>query len=76
MDNLEPANRPRAVAFIAAFPDFRPQLKEPTRTSLQATIDNAAPSALIDYRILAGVTVPQFRVVLLVDDKAEFHAAE
>jgi len=65
IDNLEPANRPRAIAFIAAFPDFWPQLQEPTRTALQATIDNADPAALTDYRVLAGVTVPQFRAVLL-----------
>ena len=65
IDNLEPGNRPRAIAFIAAFPDFWPQLQEPTRTALQATIDNADPAALTDYRILAGVTVPQFRAVLL-----------
>ena len=65
MDNLEPANRPRAIAFIAAFPDFWPRLQEPTRTALQETIDNADPAALADYRILAGVTVPQFRAVLL-----------
>jgi hypothetical protein len=65
MDNLEPANRPRAIAFIAAFPDFWPQLQEPTRTALQATIDNADPAALADYRILAGVTVLHFRAVLL-----------
>ncbi|MBJ7320125.1 MAG: hypothetical protein JHC96_15130 [Brevundimonas sp.] len=65
IDNLEPANRPRAIAFIAAFPDFWPQLQEPTRTALQATIDNADPAALADYRILAGVTVPQFRAALL-----------
>ncbi|MET4121747.1 hypothetical protein ABIB85_008226 [Bradyrhizobium sp. JR1.5] len=65
MDNLEPANRPRAIAFIAAFPDFWPRLQEPTRTALQEIIDNADPAALADYRILAGVTVPQFRAVLL-----------
>lgn len=65
IDSLEPANRPRAIAFIAAFPDFWPQLQEATRTALQATIDNAEPAALTDYRILAGVTVPQFRDALL-----------
>ncbi|MDH2399052.1 hypothetical protein QCM77_03525 [Bradyrhizobium sp. SSUT18] len=65
MDNLEPANRPRAIAFIAAFPDFWPRLQEPTRTALQEIIDNADPAVLADYRILAGVTVPQFRAVLL-----------
>jgi hypothetical protein len=65
IDNLEPANRPRAIAFIAAFPDFWPRLQEPTRTALQATIDNADPAALTDYRILAGATLPQFRAALL-----------
>lgn len=65
INSLEPANRPRAIAFIAAFPDFWPQLQEPTRTALQATIDNADPAALTDYRILAGVTVPQFRAAVL-----------
>lgn len=65
VDNLEPPNRPRAIALIAAFPDFWPRLQEPTRTALQATIDNAGLAAAIDYRILAGVTVPQFRTALL-----------
>ncbi|MCR8959865.1 hypothetical protein M0765_019630 [Variovorax sp. S2] len=65
VDGLEPPNRPRAIAFIAAFPDFWPRLQEPTRTALQATIENAGPAAAIDYRILAGVTVPQFRAALL-----------
>ena len=65
IDNLEPANRPRAIAFVAAFPDFWTQLQEPTRTALQATLDNADPAARVDYRILAGVTIPQFRAPLL-----------
>lgn len=65
IDNLEPANRPRAVAFIAAFPDIWPGLQEPTRTALQQTIENADPAGLTDYRILAGVTVAQFRPRLL-----------
>lgn len=65
IDNLEPPNRPRAIAFIAAFPDFWPRLQEPTWTALQATIENADAATLTDYRILAGVTLPQFRPVLL-----------
>lgn len=65
VDNLEPPNRPRAIAFIAAFPDFWPRLQEPTRTALQATIDNAGLAGVTDYRILAGVIVPQFRTALL-----------
>jgi len=33
--------------------------------ALQATVDNADPAALADFRILAGVTLPQFRASLL-----------
>ncbi|CAG4899815.1 hypothetical protein [Paraburkholderia saeva] len=65
IDNLEPPNRPRAIAFIAAFPDFWQPLQEPTRTALQATIDNADPAAITDYSILAGAAVPQFRDAVL-----------
>ena len=65
IDNLEPANRPRAIAFIATFPDFWQRLEMPTRTALQATVDNADPTTLADYRILGGVTLPQFRAALL-----------
>lgn len=65
IDTLDPEHRPRAIAFIAAFPDFWPLLLEPTRMALQATVDNADPAALTDFRILAGVTLPQFRVSLL-----------
>lgn len=65
IDNLEPHNRPRVIAFIAAFPDFWHQLQEPTRTALQATIENVPPEDITDYRILMGVTFPQFRNALL-----------
>lgn len=64
IDNLEPQNRPRAIAFIAAFPDFWPLLLEPTRTALQQTVENADPATLTDYRILSGLTVPHFRASL------------
>lgn len=66
IDNLEPENRPRAIAFIASFPDFWPLLQEPTRTALQETVGNADPESLTDYRMLAGVGVPHFRNPLLV----------
>lgn len=65
IDNLEPENRPRAIAFIAAFPDFWPLLQEPTRTALQETVDNADHGTLTDYRMLAGVGVSHFRDALL-----------
>ena len=65
IDNLDPPNRPRAIAFISAFPDFWQQLQEPTRTALQATIDNADPAMPFDNRILTGVALPQFHIALL-----------
>lgn len=65
IDTLDPANRPRAIAFIAAFPDFWQQLQEPTRMALQATVENANPATLTDYRVLAGVTIDPFRAELL-----------
>ena len=65
IDNLEPENRPRAIAFIAAFPDFWPLLQQPTRTALQETVDNADAATLTDYRLLAGVNVAHFRDSLL-----------
>ncbi|QFT34097.1 hypothetical protein FIV00_26615 [Labrenzia sp. THAF82] len=65
IDTLDPEHRPRAIAFIAAFPDFWPLLLEPTRMALQATVDNADPATIPDFRILAGVTLPQFRAPLL-----------
>ena len=65
IDNLEPEKRPRAIDFIAAFPDFWPLLQEPTRTVLQETVDKFDPQTLTDYRMLAGVSVPYFRDSLL-----------
>lgn len=65
IDNLEPDNRTRAIAFVAAFPDFWHLLQEPTRTALQQTVDNTNSARLTEYRILAGVTVPHFRDSLL-----------
>lgn len=66
IDNLEPENRPRAIAFIASFPDFWPLLQQPTRTALQETVDNADAAVMAEYRMLAGVTVPHFRGSLLL----------
>jgi hypothetical protein len=65
IDNLTPENRLRAIAFIAAFPDFWPLLQQPTRTALQETVNNVDPATLTDYRMLAGVSLPQFRGSLL-----------
>jgi hypothetical protein len=69
IDTLEPNHRLRAITFIAAFPDFWPLLQEPTRMALQATVDNADPAALSDFRILKAGTVLDMRhsVVRLID---------
>lgn len=65
LDTLEPANRLRSVAFIAAFPDFWQQLQEPTKTAIQSNVENADPASLTDYRVLAGLNVAPFRAGLL-----------
>lgn len=64
LDDLDPANRPRAIAFVAAFPDFWSQLQKSTQTALQETVRNADAKSEIDYRILAGVKLLQFRDAL------------
>ena len=65
IDNLEPENRPRAIAFLGTFPEFWNRLKKSTQTALKETVKNATPDTLTDYRILAGVSLPQFRQALL-----------
>lgn len=65
IDGLGPDDRPRAIAFVAAFPAFWPLLQEPTRTVLQETVNNLTPANLADARILKGVTFEPFRAALL-----------
>ena len=65
LDNLDPGNRPRAIAFIASFPDFWPLLQPATQTALQQTVNNASAATLGDSRILMGVRVAHFRAPLM-----------
>lgn len=65
LDTLDPADRPRAIAFIAAFPDFWPRLQEPTRTSLQETVNNANDANLADPLILKGVAFAPFQAPIV-----------
>jgi hypothetical protein len=65
IDNLPPEHRLRAIAFIAAFPDFWPLIQEATRTVLKETIANLDPKTLTNYGVLAAVGVPYFRDSLL-----------
>jgi hypothetical protein len=65
INNLEPENRSRAIAFIAAFPDFWGPLEAATKTALQETVDNLDQAESIDYRVLAAVNLPEFRDSLL-----------
>lgn len=65
LDNTEPADRPRAIAFIASFPDFWPLLQHATQTALQQTVNNANPANLGDVRIIMGVSFEPFRAPLL-----------
>lgn len=61
INNLQPEDRSRAIAFVAAFPDFWEPLDNPTKTALRETVDNIEVAEFADYRILAGVKLPQFR---------------
>lgn len=61
LDNGEPAARARSVAFIACFPDFWQRIQHPTQTALVETVNNTLGPDIEDYRILAGVALPQFR---------------
>lgn len=65
IDNAEPANRPRSIAFLGALPAFWDQLQQHTQTVLQETAVRFDPQDAPDFRILAGVTVPTFRDALL-----------
>lgn len=65
LDNIDPPNRARAIAFIAAFPDFWPLLQQSTRTALQQTVNSANGANLGDVRILMGVSFAPFRAPLL-----------
>ena len=65
MNSLEPEERTRAIGFLAGFPDFWRQLDDPTQTALREIVKNTAPSDLTDYRLLAGVRLPEFRDHLL-----------
>jgi len=65
LDNLSPADRPRAIAFLASFPDFWPRLQRPTQIALQATVDNARNAPVLDQRVLSGVSFPSFSEPLL-----------
>ena len=65
MNSLEPEERGRAIGFLASFPDFWPQLDDPTQTTLQETVKNITPTDLTDYRLLVGVRLPEFREHLL-----------
>ncbi|WP_123812216.1 hypothetical protein [Ottowia oryzae] len=65
LDRLEPPFRPRAIAFIAVFPDFWGLLQQSTQIALRETAENSGELTELDYRILTGVTLPQFRTSLL-----------
>lgn len=65
IDTLEPQHRPKAISFVAAFPDLWPLLQEPTRMALQETVENTEAATITDHTMLAGVTLPQFRRPLL-----------
>ncbi len=61
LDTIAPPNRVRAIAFVAAFPDFWPLIEDTTRTTLQTTVDNTTAATLTDFRVLSGLALANFR---------------
>lgn len=78
IDNADPKDRPRVIAFLGAFPDFWARLQPPTRIVLEATIRNARQLHEMDYRLLTGVAVPQLRpaIGLLIEGLSRRQLAE
>lgn len=64
IDNSPPAERPRAIAFLAHFPSIWELLAPATQTALSATVTNTDAITLTDYRILTGICLPQFQAGL------------
>lgn len=64
IDNLPPAERPRAIAFVAQFPSIWEPLAPATKTALTETATNTDPLSLNDYRILQGIRLPQLQAGL------------
>lgn len=65
LDGADPDNRSKVIAFISTFPDFWDRVQPSTKMALQETVTNINPNAISDYRILNGVSLPQFREPLL-----------
>jgi hypothetical protein len=65
IDNLEPGNRSRAIAFIATFTGFWGALQSSTRIALQETVNNIDVNEFNEFRVLMAVNLTQFRSQLL-----------
>ena len=65
INRIEPPLRSRAISFLARFPEFWDRLENTCRQALQATVENVEGEESIDYRVIIGVRLPQFRRHLL-----------
>jgi hypothetical protein len=65
IDTLQPDHRPRAIAFIAEFPNFWPAIQETTRTALQQTIANTSAANLTNFDLVSGLAIPDLRESVL-----------
>jgi hypothetical protein len=65
LNQLIPSHRPRAIAFLAAFPDFWSTLELPVRMALQETVNNVQVASFTDYMLLSGVSIPELRTATL-----------
>ena len=61
INTIDPSARPRAIPFVAQFPEFLNHIESSCRQALQATVESVDGEETMDYRVLVGVRLPQFR---------------
>ena len=64
INTIDPSVRPRAIPFVAKFPEFWDRIENSCRQALQATVESVDGEETMDYRVLVGVPLPQFRMHL------------
>lgn len=57
--------RPRAITFLANFPDFWGTLEPPVQMALRETVDHVQLAGFTEYRLLSAVNIPELRDAIL-----------
>lgn len=65
LNNMEPKERVRGIAFIATFRDFWSQLDSPVQIALRETAKNTKPEDLNDYSLIWGVKIPELKMPIM-----------